>query len=244
MYHSKMTGTCSIAGCGRPSKARGWCYMHWKRWRLSGDPGTAGPRHIRGGRICKVEGCGLRAHAKDLCNTHHARFQRLGYAGEVERWILVRNGRTDAEMFDAYCGRSDDPTACWPWQGRLGNHGYGVLGGGDDAKLAHVLSWEIHHGAVPDGQCVLHTCDFRPCCRPDHLFLGSHADNSADMVEKDRQHRGERHCFAKLTDAAVLTIRASSKSQHELAVEFGVHPATIRDAVTGKTWKHLARPAR
>lgn len=80
--------------------------------------------------------------------------------------------------------------SCWLWTGahKDGRWPYGVLGGGASRvpKLAHRVSWELHHGPIPDGMNVLHKCDNPPCVRPDHLFLGTLSDNTQDMVAKGR----------------------------------------------------------
>lgn len=78
---------------------------------------------------------------------------------------------------------------CWEWTASLSSQGYGMLkvGGKHGAAMrAHRLSWLLHHGEIPAGQCVLHHCDNRLCVRPDHLFLGSQLDNIADRDKKGR----------------------------------------------------------
>jgi hypothetical protein len=134
---------------------------------------------------------------------------------------------------------------CWPWTGRTGSHGYGLIrrGEGDYANLeAHRASWELHRGQIMDGLWVLHHCDNRPCVRPDHLFLGTSPDNHADMVSKGRQARGEKTNTARLTESQVLEIRqrrASGERQTDLAREFSVSVNTIGNIFRRETWAHL-----
>lgn len=82
----------------------------------------------------------------------------------------------------------DKSGECWLWTGLLNRRGYGVTRHNGRACLAHRKAWELANGPIPDGFMVCHRCDVRNCIRPDHLFLGSAADNTADMIAKGRPH--------------------------------------------------------
>lgn len=110
--------------------------------------------------------------------------------------------------------------------------------------LAHRVAWMEAHGPIPDGLDVCHHCDVPNCRNVDHLFLGTHAENMADMVRKGRQiaFRGERHPNAKLTEADVRAILAASDvSTAVLARHYGVNDGTVGAIRTGKSWTHISR---
>lgn len=136
--------------------------------------------------------------------------------------------------------RSDDE--CWPFLGPLQHKGYGqgwfrVSGG--VTRSAHRASWIIHHGS-PGELFVLHRCDNRRCVNPRHLFLGTNADNMADMTRKGRQARGARVAITRLAEDQVRAIKASTESQSALARRYGVAVATVAAILQGRSWKHIA----
>ena len=133
------------------------------------------------------------------------------------------------------------PTGCWLWTGVANNSGYGRIVVNDVLKLAHRVSYEIYVGPIPDGMCLCHRCDVRLCVNPDHLFLGTRVDNTADMVAKGRQAIGDRQSKAKLTYGAVAEIRRrAGEDRKRLAAEYGVSVRNIRAILIGETWRYPA----
>jgi DNA-binding XRE family transcriptional regulator len=135
-------------------------------------------------------------------------------------------------------------TGCWFWIGAIHNpSGYGRLGiGGRNGRdvYAHRLSYELYRGSIPSGFVVCHKCDDPICVNPDHLFLGTHRDNSNDKCQKGRQLYGERNPRAKLSYSSVKLIRvlySEGLTQRYLADRFGVARETIGQIVRGERWR-------
>ena len=135
---------------------------------------------------------------------------------------------------------------CWLWMAGTTGEGYGSLRVvGHKTIKAHRYSWELHYGPIPDGLWVCHHCDIPACVRPDHLFLGTAADNCADKLMKGRGRlpRGELTSWAKLTDADVREIRAAYAeggiTQQALARRYGVCSTTIFYAIARRNWAHV-----
>lgn len=132
---------------------------------------------------------------------------------------------------------------CYEWTGSRFQSGYGRLKIGGKSYRAHRLAWAAANGPIPDGLYVLHKCDNRLCVRVDHLFLGTHDDNMADMSAKGRgqhsrvQAKGELSARAKLSDEDVSVVRrryeAGGTSQDALAKEYGVSQGLISQIVRG-----------
>lgn len=128
---------------------------------------------------------------------------------------------------------------CHEWTGHLMPNGYGQFHANGKTAYAHRIAWELKNGPIKIGTYVLHKCDNRKCVNPEHLFLGSFADNMADMVAKRRQAHGTRNGKAKLTEVDVVDIKSGSLSQRLAAAKFGVSQATISMIRNGHTWKFV-----
>ncbi len=160
--------------------------------------------------------------------------------------------KTLPEKFESHIvrGAADE---CWDWQAAKYSNGYGHLRHEDKDLLTHRLAWELFKGPIPEGILVLHRCD-RPACvnYERHLFLGTHADNSRDMVSK------QRHPSAQPGFVARPTFRECCKNGHPLTpdnVSYTNHGKArrcticytassragyLRNYTKGVGWKHLS----
>lgn len=142
-------------------------------------------------------------------------------------------------------------SGCWLWTGGTNGRGYGKITVGrrpDGSKFgayAHRASWELHCGPIPKGMFILHRCDNPSCVNPEHLFLGTPADNVHDMLAKGRQaamplpRRGETNNKAKITEADVIAIRATRDNQDAVAAAYGVSQTVISNVRLRKSWTHV-----
>jgi hypothetical protein len=138
--------------------------------------------------------------------------------------------------------RLNSDTGCVEWVGSRNTGGYGHLMVHGKLRTAHRVAFEIAHGPLPEGAHVLHRCDNPSCINPEHLFLGTHCENMADMKTKGRNisFQGERHACARLTEEIVVRIRQDCRRHPEVAADYGVSRSTVAMIRRRKIWKHVA----
>jgi hypothetical protein len=138
--------------------------------------------------ICRVDHCERAHYARGWCRMHYRRWMKHGTTA-------LQGPPPDAERFWAKVavGESD---ACWEWQASLDGKGYGQFfptGRRRGGVRAHRWAFEDRHGPIPPGRILLHECDNPRCVNPDHLRIGTQADNVRDMWDKNRHPRGRQY---------------------------------------------------
>lgn len=197
-------------------------------------------------RICDVEGCECKCYARGLCRLHYQRWwkqspptvplARLGIGDTAEErfWSRVNKDGPFIERLNSQC---------WLWTGHT-TRGYGSVRMYGKQKRVHHVAYFLIYGVWPT-LSLLHQCDVRACCNPEHLKEGTNAENSAEMVARNRQAQGEKAGNTKLTTEQVMEIRqryvrySRESGLPVLAQKYAVHPSTIGRIVRGEIWGHI-----
>jgi hypothetical protein len=145
-------------------------------------------------------------------------------------------------------------SGCWLWLQCTNFRGYGLIRRDGRTRTAHRVAFEIVYGSIPKGMLVCHKCDTPGCVNPDHLFLGTSKDNTADMLRKGRmatgvrqgaytkpemRRRGEQHGCAKLTADQVRAIRLDPRPQRVIAADYGMKQPQISSIKRREAWGHI-----
>jgi len=166
----------------------------------------------------------------------HINGGRGGYHGAPSIEVKV------AKFWDRV--KRSDSNACWPWTGCVMPFGYGryiPIKRDRRIQTAHKFAIISSGVLVPNGMCVLHTCDNPPCCNPNHLYVGTYKQNAMDKVARGRQSRarGELCGMAKLSEDDVHFIRLSTERNARLASMFSVASGTISKIRKRQRWQHI-----
>jgi HNH endonuclease len=155
---------------------------------------------------------------------------------------LIRNDKNIASRFWSKVDRSDGPDSCWNWTGAIDSPGYGAFKINTKKVNSHRVAWALVNDEWPQNSCVIHKCDNRLCCNPDHLSLGSKKDNMQDCIERGRFAVGENTGTSKLTEEQVRAVRqlaANGSTSYAIAKAMAVNEKTIQNIVGGHAWKHV-----
>lgn len=187
---------------------------------------------------CSIAGCEKPSRDRKYgwCEAHYTRNRRNGHPEALHRLL----SRTPHERFDEY--RAVSPSGCIEWQGGKLTGGYGSFRFKNKSWPAHRWLWVQTYGPIEDGLVVRHKCDNPPCTNLDHLELGTTQENTQDMVDRERQCRGEIHHKAKLQEYQVVDIKkalANGARPIDLGRYYGVTPAMITHIRKGRAWRHV-----
>lgn len=173
-----------------------------------------------GNATCSFPECPNPSKTRGYCQKHYMRVWRHG-SPDTRTRERRPSGVSVEDWFWTFVDKTD---TCWLWTGKLAGRGYGQVSAKVDGEwvmvYAHRVSYERHHGPIPAGMEVLHSCDVPACVNPDHLSVGNHLDNMMGAHERGRTHR-------KIPSYWVPAIRHSIDTALELSRFFGVARANI-----------------
>ena len=152
-------GVCTVADCGRPHSARGWCRVHYNRWQRRGS--ISDPPKAALGEPCWVEGCrkSVTKHsARGLCSIHYQRQLSTGSP----------TGSNAKPAVDRFFEKVELAGDCWRWTNSLDDSGYGMFSAGSERRKSHIVrahiwSYEYFVDEVPEGLQLDHLCH-NPSC--------------------------------------------------------------------------------
>lgn len=226
---------CSVEECETKHRGKGFCRKHLYRIQKYGDPfpGLDSLRRL----TCEVEHCQGKYHAQGYCQKHYRRWKQRGNPLLAERY---GQGENPAERFWSRVKTDANDKGCWEWQARCNKQGYGSICVNNKKMLVTHYVWFLTYDKYPD-QFMLHSCDTPPCVNPKHLREGTHQDNTADKVSRNRQARGSS-CRAKLKESDIPKIRQSIReglSDNKIGAMLNVNAMTIFSVRHGITWKYV-----
>lgn len=227
---------CSIPDCGKSEDiTRGWCRSHYSRWQRHGDPlGGDVPIARTHAPLCSIPGCDKPFYSLGFCASHYRRQRRYGnpLAGLPQRTV-IRN------FFDnVVLTHADDTCLIWPFATITSGYG-SIFVDGRNQRVPRLVCEHVNGQPPTQRHEAAHSCGngHLGCCSPKHLSWKTHKENMADKEGHGTLTRGEAISHAKLTEAAVRSMKASGFSNPALLAEtYGVSVKTIHAVRRGVSW--------
>lgn len=238
---------CAVSGCDRNAHwkskgARGWCLMHYKRWRAHGSA-EAEPVRMDNSGSCSVDGCASSARSLGMCNAHYLRSKSSGSPSGSGKAM-----RGDPMRFyvAGVLGAATDECVIWPFSRNKAGYGTMFSSNGDTTLVHRRACVEIFGEPPTDEHHAAHSCGngHLGCVNPKHLRWALPVENAGDMIAHGtrwNKARGETHPSAKLSERDVLAILGAKDGEvaADVAKKFGVSVALVRAIWAGRVWRHV-----
>ena len=173
---------CSVKGCSKGIRTRGWCPTHYARRQSHGDPlYEYVPVKKRGVLPCGVSGCDRFYYSKGYCQKHYQICRKYGdpLGGTYCHSTSLANYLSTRYEVSA--------SGCWLWTNHVNRGGYGMATartGRENTVVAHRLAYEAWVGPISEALIIHHKCHTRKCINPDHLQAITSKENTAEMIER------------------------------------------------------------
>lgn len=231
---------CKITDCGNPKlNSRGWCSMHYQRWRRTGDPLLSRSDKQNIGMPCTVQGCIQVRKAKGFCQTHYVRMKKHG-----SPLIASRSAKYRVKIDWILSHSNYQGTDCLKWPFGVSSHGRGTVNYNGKPTSAPRAMCIISHGR-PDHKSLhaAHSCGngHLGCMNPNHLSWKTPAQNEKDKLLHGTLRRGSDINTSKLSEDDVKDIRSRLREESgaNLAREYNVSPSAISSIRKRKSWAWL-----
>lgn len=148
----------------------------------------------------------------------------------------------DQHALERLCDKLEEVDGCYEYQGAITDNGYGFIWYKGRNHYAHRIAWLIENGEIPQGMLVLHECDNRRCVRVKHLFLGTHQDNTSDMIAKGRQVIACGEAKSAFKESTIRLIKQELKAgitQREIGRRYGMTRENVSAIARGLSWRHV-----
>lgn len=228
---------CSVDGCGKPLFARGWCSMHYTRWRENGD-------HLYGANkpsVCSVDGCYRAIVSKTMCDMHYRRELKHNDVN----YTKSSNALQKIEKFVQFA-LSSTVDECFIWPSETGTPKFGVYIGRKMIIACRYICMRTHGAPPTPKHETAHSCGkgHLGCVNPRHLRWATASENQMDRIIHGTDVRGEKHPKVLLTEAEVRAIRqiieSGGLSDRDIGKLYSVSKECIAGIRTKRNWKWLA----